>query len=207
MIFSNAMIKRGCFGSLGPAVEHELQTHKRKYIAQGVLFILAGMISAVFPASTVVSLGMIIGALLLVTGLVQLVLSLKSRTHWWSLFSALLSIAIGAVLLIQPLPMLLAFMTLLAIFLTIEGILELLLSLQFRPARNWNWMFISGVITIILAMLLWIGWPIFGFLYVGWAIAINLIFYGVSLLMLVRTASKHPPVDPFPPPVPPGEEL
>lgn len=193
MIFCTALFRKGGFRSFRPAIEQELQAHKGKYLAQSGLFIAAGIIAAVFPTSTVVSLGMIIGALLLVTGLIRLVLSLKAKTHWWSLFSALLAIAIGAILLLQPLPMLLAFITLLAIFLTIEGILELLLALQFRPARNWHWMLVSGIITIILAIFLWIGWPILGFYYVGWALAINLIFYGVSLLMLVRAAAKNAP--------------
>jgi len=191
MIFSSTLFRKDAFGSMGSSIEQELRNHKGKYIFQGVLFILAGLVAAVFPASTVLSLGMIIGALLLVTGLVRLVLSLKAKTHWWSLFSSLIAIAIGLVLLLQPLPMLLAFMTLLAVFLMIEGILELLLSLQFRPAHNWQWMLVSGIITIILAMLLWVGWPLLGFYYIGWAIAINLIFYGVSLLMLVRAAAKQ----------------
>ncbi len=199
MFFFN-VLRKDNFAALGPAIERDLQAHRGKYIAQGVLFILAGVAAAVFPASTVVSLSLIVGALLLATGIVQLFLSLKSKTHWWSIFSALLSIAVGGILLIRPLPMLLAFMTLVALFLTVEGLLELLLALQFRPARNWNWMFVSGIMTILLALLLWIGWPIFGFFYLGWAIAINLIFYGLSLLMLVRAASRRLPASPASPP-------
>ena len=75
-------------------------------------------------------------------------------------------------------------------FMTIEGVLELLLSFQFRPVHNWSWMLFSGVVTLVFAMVLWIGFPAFDILYLGWVIAINLVFYGLSLRMLVwRSAS------------------
>ena len=82
-------------------------------------------------------------------------------------------------------PLLLAFVTVLALFMTIEGILELMLAFQFRPVRNWGWMLFSGSFTLLLAVMLWIGFPVFDVLYLGWVIALNLIFYGISLLMLV----------------------
>jgi uncharacterized membrane protein HdeD (DUF308 family) len=108
----------------------------------------------------------------------------------WSLLSSCLSLAIGVIMLWHPLPILLAFVTLLAIFMTVEGTLELLLAFQFRPVRNWSWMFFSGIATLVMAVILWIGFPVFDVLYLGWVIAINLVLYGLSLLMLVwRTES------------------
>jgi uncharacterized membrane protein HdeD (DUF308 family) len=110
--------------------------------------------------------------------------------HGWSLLSSCLSIAIGIIMLWQPMPVLMAFVTLLAIFMTVEGILELSLAFQFRPVRNWSWMLFSGIVTLVFAAILWIGFPVFDVLYLGWVIAINLVLYGLSLLMLVwRTES------------------
>ena len=43
----------------------------------------------------------------------------------------------------------------------------------------------SGIITLILAAILWIGFPAFDVFYLGFIIAINLILYGLSLMMLV----------------------
>jgi len=190
MLFTRPMFSSGNFGSLSAGIERELHAHKSKYIFQGIVFIVAGMLAAIFPAATALNVEMIVGAILLMTGVFQLVLTLRSRMHGWSLLSSFLSIAIGAIMLWQPLPVLLGFVTLLAIFMTIEGLFELLLAFQFRPMRNWTWMFFSGITTLILAVILWIGLPIFDVLYLGWVIAINLVLYGLSLLMLVwRTES------------------
>ncbi len=201
MLFTRSMISSPDFDSLRSNTEKELHDHKGKYTLQGVVFIVAGVIAAAFPAATAINVEMIVGAILLLTGVLQFILALQSKMHLWALFSACLSIGFGIVMLWQPLPMLLAFITLMAIFMTLEGALEVLLSFQFRPARNWKWMLSSGIITLMLAVALWIGYPLFDILYLGWVIAINLIFYGLSLLMLVGNAAqlrksenKEPPV-------------
>lgn len=190
MLFTRTMMTSGNFGSLGADIEHELHSHKSKYIFQGIVFIVAGMLAAAFPAATALNVEMIVGAILLMTGVFQLVLTFRSKMSGWSLLSSCLSIAIGVIMLWHPLPILLAFVTLLAIFMTVEGTLELLLAFQFRPVRNWSWMFFSGIATLVMAVILWIGFPVFDVLYLGWVIAINLVLYGLSLLMLVwRTES------------------
>ncbi len=201
MLFTRSLISSPDFDSLRANTEKELRDHKGKYTVQGVVFIVAGVIAAAFPAATAINVEMIVGAILLLTGVLQFFLALRSKMHLWALFSACLSIGFGVVMLWQPLSMLLAFVTLMAIFMTLEGALEVLLSLQFRPARNWKWMLSSGIITLMLAVALWIGYPLFDILYLGWVIAINLIFYGLSLLMLVgntallrKSGTKEHPV-------------
>jgi uncharacterized membrane protein HdeD (DUF308 family) len=177
-------------GALRARFEENVRTHKSKYIFQGTVFIICGILAAALPAATALSVELMIGVVLAFSGIFQLVLTIKSKMHWWSLLSALLSIAVGTIMIWRPLAGLLAVVTLLAIFMTAEGIFELLLAWQFRPLRNWSWMLFSGIVTLILAIILWIGFPAFDVLYLGWVVAINLILYGVSLMMLVwRVAS------------------
>ncbi len=185
MLVTKKVLTTGGFEALSERITKELTEHKSKYILQSVIFIIAGVLAAAFPATTALNVELIVGAILLLTGTFQLVLTLKSKMHWWSLLSGCASIVIGGIMLWQPLPVLLAFVTLMAIFMTVEGLLELLLAFQFRPVRHWGWMLFSGVTTLVLAAILWIGFPVFDVLYLGWVIAINLIFYGISLLMLV----------------------
>jgi len=166
-------------------VEQELREHKGKYIFQGIIFILGGAMAAGLPGATALNTELVIGIILMLTGGFQLILTLRSKMHWWSLLSACLSILVGVLILWKPLSVLLTIVTLLAIFMSLEGLLELLLAFEFRGARNWKWMLFSGVVTLILAAVLWIGFPGFDVFYLGWVIAVNLIFYGLSLFMLV----------------------
>ncbi|HUO03918.1 MAG TPA: DUF308 domain-containing protein [Candidatus Binataceae bacterium] len=171
--------------ALAARVEQELRNHKGKFIVQGMVFILAGALAAGLPGATALNTELVIGVILLLTGAFQMILTLRSKLHWWSLLSAGLSIAIGIVILWKPLPVLLTIVTVLAIFMTLEGLLELMLAFEFRGARNWRWMLFSGIISLVLAAVLWIGFPGFDLFYLGWVIAVNLICYGVSLLLLV----------------------
>lgn len=184
MLFAKTAIKRDV-GDLAARLEQELRAHKGKYIVQGMIFVIGGVLAAAMPAATALNAELLVGVILLVTGIFQLVLTLRSRMHWWSMMSSLLSILIGIFMLWKPLSVLLAFVTLLALFMTVEGMCELLLALQFRPLRNWSWMLFSGIVTLALAVVLWIGFPAFDILYVGWIIAANLLLYGISLLLLV----------------------
>lgn len=184
MIFIRTAVSTG-FDGIGQRLEVDLRSHKAKYILQAMVFIVGSLLAAAMPGATAINTELLVGAIILLTGVVQLVLTMRSKMHWWSALSAALSIAAGLVMVWQPFAILLAFVTLLAIFLTIEGIIELFLAFQFRPVRHWNWMLYSGIITLLLAAVLWIGYPAFDVLYLGWVIAANLMLYGFSLLMLV----------------------
>ena len=171
-------------------VEQELRTHKRKYIFQGIGFIVSGFMAIALPSTTALNVELLVGIILLLTGVFQLILTLKSKMHWWSLLSACLSMIVGTFILWKPFPVLLAVVSLMAVFMTVEGLLELFLAFEFRPIRNWSWMLFSGIVTLVMAALLWIGYPAFDVFYLGWVVAINLVLYGLSLLMLVwRIAS------------------
>ena len=170
--------------------EQEIRAHKGKYVFQGILFIILGVIAAALPEVTALSIELMIGMVLLLSGMFQLVLTLKSKMHWWSLLSAILSITIGFIMLWKPWAGLFAVVALLAVYMTIEGVFELLLAFQFRPLRNWGWMLFSGAITLLLALLVWLGFPILGLMYLDLVISINFILYGISLLMLVRRVTS-----------------
>lgn len=189
LIFSKTEMATDVEG-LRARFEENLRAHKGKYIFQGTLFIVLGILAAMLPGATALSVELMIGAVLLISGLFQLMLTLKSHMHWWSMLSALLSIAVGLAMIWKPFAGLLAIVSLIAIFMTLEGVFELLLAWQFRPVRGWGWMMFSGLVTLLLALILWIGFPAFDVLYLGWVIAINFILYGLSLMMLVwRVAS------------------
>ena len=139
--------------------EQELRNHKGKYIFQGTVFMILGILAAALPAATALSVELLIGVVLLLSGIFQLILTLKSKMHWWSILSAVLSISVGIVMLWKPMAGLLAVVTLLAIFMTLEGLFQLFLAFEFRPLRNWGWMFFSGLVTLLLAVVLWLGFP------------------------------------------------
>ncbi len=178
------------FEALNRRIAENISRHRGWYVFQGILFVLCGILAAVLPGATALGMGILIGALLLVSGAAQLFMTLKSKIHWWSVLSSLLSLIAGGIMIFDPFTGLIALVTLVAVFLTLEGVFEILLAFQFRPVRNWRWMLLAGIVTLILAALLWIGFPELGILYLGWIIAINLLLYGFALLMLAWKAGR-----------------
>jgi uncharacterized membrane protein HdeD (DUF308 family) len=176
-------------------IEQEIRGHRGWYIFQGITFLLFGFLAGILPAITALSATLFIGAMLLITGIFQLISSIKSKMHWWSFLSALLSILVGGWMWWMPLEgtlaLVMAVAIFFAVFFAVEGVLEILLALEFRPMRNWGWMLASGIATLILSVLLWSGFPVLSVFYLGILIAINFIFYGVSLLMLVGSVPKE----------------
>ncbi len=173
-------------------VESAIAEHRGWYMFQGVIFILAGILAMVLPSATAVGFELLIGALLLVSGLIQGIASLRSKTHWWSLLSSMASVIIGGLMLFNPAAGTLALATILAVFLAIEGVTELLLSLQFRPASNWGWLLLSGLVSLGLAILLFVGWPGLTIAFLGIIIGINFLLYGISLLAMTAKVERQP---------------
>lgn len=169
---------------LRQSIESEITEHRRWYALQGIAFILIGVLAITLPGITAMGFELLIGALLLSSGIVKAFASVRSKTHWWSLLSSLVLIIFGGLLLFKPVAGILALATLLTLFLAIEGTTELLLSFKFRPAKNWGWLMFSGLVSLGLAFLLFAGWPEVTVAVLGIFIGISLLLYGLSLLAI-----------------------
>jgi len=169
-------------------VRKHILEHRGWYSFQGIVFILAGILAIVLPSATAIGFGFIIGALLIISGAAQAIASFTSKAHWWSLFSALISLIVGSLMLFHPLTGTIAIATLLAVFLVIEGVVELLMSFQYRSVKNWGWLLFSGSVSLFLGLIIFAGWPSASLVFLGVIIGINLLLYGVSLIAITKSA-------------------
>jgi uncharacterized membrane protein HdeD (DUF308 family) len=108
---------------------------------------------------------------------------------WWSVALAVLATLLGAVLLAQPMQGTLTLTMVLVAFFVAEGIATIIVALQVhRPMRNWAWTLFSGVIDLVLAYLIWHGWPGSAAWAIGLLVGINMFFLGMSLAMTAIAA-------------------
>lgn len=167
-------------------ITQHISDHRGWYIFQGIAFIIAGILAIILPGVTAIGFGLVIGALLLASGIIQAIASFSSKSHWWSLASALLSLVVGALIIFNPVAGTIALATILAIFLFLEGITELFLAFQLKPIKNWGWLLLSGVVSLVLAVIVFAGWPGASVVLLGVLIGINLLFYGSALLAITH---------------------
>lgn len=163
--------------------EHTIKRNRTWYRAQGVLLLIAGVLALIVPSAAVIGLEVLLAVLLLFSGGYKGYQGAVDRSGWL-VISGLLSIVLGLALIIMPLAGAIALATLIAIFLLVEGIVEVALSLQVRSYANsnWKWLLVSGILSAALGILLLVGWPAQTLALAGMLLAVNFLLYGASIL-------------------------
>jgi len=78
----------------------------------------------------------------------------------------------------------------LAAYLRLEAILEVILSFQLRPVSGSGWLLFDGIITFILAIMIWRSWPASTLWVIGTLVGISMVFSGVARLMISLGARR-----------------
>jgi len=160
-------------------------------IALSVLMILAGILAIALPAAGGIAVEVFVAWMLVFSGAVHLVFSWYTRTAGgfvWELLVGILYVVIGAYLLMHPATGLAALTLALAIYLFVEAVLEFVLGFSLRPLPGSSWLFLDGIITLILAVLIWKTWPSSTEWVIGTLVGISMLFSGTSRLFLSLAA-------------------
>jgi uncharacterized membrane protein HdeD (DUF308 family) len=159
----------------------------------GVLLIILGIIAVATPAVAGKAVVLVIGATLLIAGVVQIVSGL--RTEGWSgklppLILGVIAALCGLGLLGEPWIGMKFIALLLAIFFVVEGIWKIIASFSYRPASGWLLILASGVIALVLGLLIWKQWPVSGLWAVGILVGVDLLMTGISMVALASTVRR-----------------
>ncbi len=68
--------------------------------------------------------------------------------------------------------------------------MEFILSFRLRPLPGSGWLLFDGIITLILAMMIWRTWPSSSEWVIGTLVGISMLFSGISRLMLSLAARR-----------------
>jgi uncharacterized membrane protein HdeD (DUF308 family) len=154
-------------------------------IALSIFLILAGLVAILLPPIMGLGVTLYIGWLLVFSGIAHFVFAWKSHSAGavlWEVLVGLVYLFAGGYLILHPLAGLLSLTLLLAIYLCIEGIFEIILSFQLtRDGRFW--MILEGIVTLILAVMIWRTWPYSTIWAIGTLVGISMVFSGISRLM------------------------
>ena len=160
-------------------------------IGLSVLMILAGILAIAVPQVAGLAISLLVGWLLLFSGAVHLVFAWHTRgagAMLWELLLGILYLFIGGYVLIRPGAGLATLTLVLAIYLFFEGILELILSFRLRPVPGWGWLLFDGIITLILAGMIWRTWPSSSEWIIGTLVGISMLFSGITRLTISLAA-------------------
>ena len=173
--------------------EHTVEAHWRFFLAEGIGLIVLGLGALILPPLASIGVAILLGWLLLLGGVFGLVTSIVGRHapgFVWSLLSSIIAIVAGVLLFGWPAAGALSLTLVLTAFLTADGVVTIMIALDYRRALHdrWVWLLVNGVLDLILATIIFIALPASALWAIGIIVGIDLVFGGSSLVALSLAA-------------------
>jgi uncharacterized membrane protein HdeD (DUF308 family) len=175
-----------------------LRAHWKFFMGEGVVLLILGLAAIILPQVAAVAVEILIGWLLLMSGVVGLWSSFATRHapgFGWSLLSAAAGIVAGIILLVWPLSGVVTLTLVLSAFLCVEGVVSIFYALEHRRelSGRWGMLLFSGVVDLALAGLILTGLPASAAWAIGVLVGINLLMGGIALIAMAAHARTLPP--------------
>ena len=168
------------------------KARKRFYWTGGIMLVI-GFISLSVPmlASFAVETfcGLMLMAVAFANGAAAFSAVRTGGSPWQSAFMAVISFAAALIFLIHPLAGMLTLSFLLSAYFFIDGVTRVIEFFRVRSIGGSVWILASGTLGIMLAVMMWKNY-FTGISMIGIVLGIDLIFCGMSLLVLGRGCSE-----------------
>jgi len=167
------------------------------FVAMGILLLVLGLLAGAYALAATVASVLFVGILMIVGGIGHLAHAWRIKA-WrgfllWTLIG-LVYILAGALAIHDPLAAAAGLTLLLGAFLIAVGALRLWVWFQNRAQSGWQWIALSGVITLLIGLLIAAGWPANSLWILGLLLSLDLLFQGWALMLLglaLRAAARR----------------
>lgn len=163
----------------------ELRESWRYLLWGGIAVSVLGVLAILAPFLTGIALSIMLGALFVIGALVHVAHAFSAQGWTGSLWQIVLAIvyAVGGIALIANPAVGLATLTVLLIgYFVVSGAVEVVMALRLRSQPRWIWLLVSGALSLLLAVLLWLGFPSTAAWAVGLLVGINLLSTGLAMV-------------------------
>ena len=168
---------------LRAAVRDTIRKRSLLFLIQSGVMVLAGFLALIFPAFMSTGLLVLLGWLLILSGVVQLV-SLIGATQvpyfWLQLITLALEMLVGYLLVTRPEAGLVAVTFLMLVLFLVVGIARVVFALMIRPMQDWLWVLASGLVAIVCALVLFGSLPQAATWLLGFLLGVELIAVGAA---------------------------
>jgi uncharacterized membrane protein HdeD (DUF308 family) len=154
---------------------------------RGVFAIVFALIALFSPGATILSLVLFFSAYMLVDGVFGIVSGIRaaSNNQRWGLLilEGVLNILVGIIAFVMPGLTVLFFVTLMAVWSLITGILMIVAAFKLNPDFGRGWLIFSGVVSVLFGIALLIA-PLVGAVVLTWWLGAYALVFGIGLLVL-----------------------
>lgn len=162
------------------------EASKKAKVWGGALLVL-GIIAIAAPFATGKAVAVVVGILLVLAGIAQLMFAFQADSLGRGLLRLLfggITLAFGIAVIGAPAAGLATLTMVLVAYFFVDGIFTVVAAFQLKPREGWGWMVFDGVITILLAWMIWAQWPVSGAWAIGILVGVRLIMTGVTMITL-----------------------
>ena len=166
------------------------------FVLRGVVALAIAVLAFIMPAESLLALTLVFGAFAFadgVFGLIAAIRNIRKGSRWgWLIFSGLLGIATGIVVVVSPLVATLVLATFLwvsiAFWSVFSGVLEIVAAVRLRKEiKGEIWLALSGFVSVVLGV--FVSWmlltrPLETFLALGWLLGFYAAFFGAIMILL-----------------------
>jgi uncharacterized membrane protein HdeD (DUF308 family) len=164
------------------------------FLALGILLMIFGAICIVGDVTATFATVLVFGWLLLISGVVALVQAFRTM-NWGGFFfyflSALFRGFTGYLLIRYPLAGAASFTLILASFFVVVGFFRAISAGMMKLPR-WGWSVASGIVSVVLGVMLLAQMPVSSIWFIGFAIGVDLIVDGASLVGFATAINTLP---------------
>jgi uncharacterized membrane protein HdeD (DUF308 family) len=173
------------------------QKAARWILALGIVMIVAGFLAVLAPGPAALAASLFFAAMFIVGGAAEIAYAVATRTQegfGWKLLSGIAMVILGVLFATFPLAGIATLALLVGGLLLAHGVASVMLAFRLKPMRAWGWVLFDGVLSIVLALLIAIGWPATSIEIIGLLTGFSLISAGFWRIMLARALREVPPV-------------
>jgi uncharacterized membrane protein HdeD (DUF308 family) len=185
---------------VGREAREAIRSHWVLFLVQGVIMIILGILAVGEPMVATLAITLFAGWLFLISGIVGLVGTFSARRvpgFWWALITAILAILVGIYLIWRPLSGVLSLTLAVGAFFGAQGIVQIITAIGHQKVlQSWVWMLITGIANVILALIIWGGFPGTAERVLGLLFGINLLLWGFSLVLTAIACRAVPQTTP-----------
>jgi uncharacterized membrane protein HdeD (DUF308 family) len=157
------------------------------------LMIIFGWLAIILPVTASIGFARLVGWLMLLGGVVQVIHAFKLRGVGhvlWSLLIALLYVVTSVYLLAHPILAVAVLTLVLSAFFFTQGLVDVIAYFLTRTSGGSPWMLLSGIVTILMAVVIWRHWLASSLRVVGTFVGISLLLAGTTQLMMALALRK-----------------
>lgn len=157
----------------------------------GFLTMFLGLLALASPLLTGISLVILLGSFVLLGGIMRLIWTFRGlATGPFPILTGILTIICGLIMVSDPI-LASGFLTILiAIYLIMDGLYEMIAAFGLRPNSGWGWMMFGGILSLLLGLMIWKQFPLSGAWAMGLFLGFKLLFIGMTMAGVGRVVEK-----------------